>query len=90
MGTEIEILITLNLLQFLSLANASESSDRGTIAKTNLREYFLHVVNGVDLLYNAIDDPSIQISVSIRAFGILQEDAIVILAPYTGDGSDQF
>ncbi|KAK3586285.1 hypothetical protein CHS0354_000170 [Potamilus streckersoni] len=54
------------------MADLAATFDRDTTARELLREYFTHVVNGIDLLYKGMERATITINIAIRAFVIFQ------------------
>ncbi|KAL3861395.1 hypothetical protein ACJMK2_007430 [Sinanodonta woodiana] len=63
----------LSIRRFLVLVNTSfDATTRERKAEKNIRRYFSYIMNGVDQLYNGINDPTIAISVKIRAFVVFK------------------
>ncbi|KAK3583382.1 hypothetical protein CHS0354_040345, partial [Potamilus streckersoni] len=54
------------------MAASLDPFERVTVAKKRMKDYFLHVVNGIDMLYRGIQHNTIRIHVILRALVILE------------------
>jgi len=57
-------------VRFYKASRAGTEAGKDNEAKVNLKKYFSHVFNGVDMLYRTIDDPELSFSVAIAGFVI--------------------
>ncbi|WAR13146.1 ADT1-like protein, partial [Mya arenaria] len=56
--------------RFYKASKAGTESGKDNEAKVNLKKYFSHVFNGVDMLYKSIQEPDFSLSVAVSGFVI--------------------
>jgi hypothetical protein len=54
--------------RFYKASKQGTEAAKDNEAKFNLKKYFSHVFNGVDMLYQTIDDPDFSLSVAVSGF----------------------
>ncbi|KAL3866927.1 hypothetical protein ACJMK2_044174 [Sinanodonta woodiana] len=59
-----------------SLVKTSNFEAKREKVKVKIREYFSHIINGVNLRYKEIDDPTISITVTLSGFLFFQTEGI--------------
>lgn len=64
-----------SFIRFYKASNQGTEHGKDNEAKYNLKKYFSHVFNGVDMLYKTIDDPDFSISIAVSGFVIADVSA---------------
>ncbi|XP_052262899.1 uncharacterized protein LOC127866424 [Dreissena polymorpha] len=76
--------------RFYKASKLPTESERDNEAKYNLKKYFSHVFNGVDMLYKNIDDVDFTMSVGVSGFVIADSpEASVWTTPHIDRTSDR-
>ncbi|XP_053385079.1 uncharacterized protein LOC128550301 [Mercenaria mercenaria] len=66
--------------RFYKASKQGTEAAKDNEAKFNLKKYFSHVFNGVDMLYQTIDDPEFSLSVAVSGFIIADKPDV---SPWT-------
>ncbi|KAK3579984.1 hypothetical protein CHS0354_025305 [Potamilus streckersoni] len=62
----------ISTCRFSSLVKTTNAAEKTNLVTAKIKEYYSHIINGVDLIYREIQDPSISITVTLSGFIFFQ------------------